>query len=411
MESLFHLLDSIYQTFHILILSVRCKIFSSFADGLDFKTIYCLKHCSVSWTCIKLIIYCIYTVYICFYLLVFYFFLQLTFDTHHVPKASTDKCTVFRDKMLLNRRNVTTDVSAKVNGCKKFFQLEIHACVVAAFCEVLGTNSSEEIPKDNPMFVKLTTGTQQEKREFLNKISSHVVDKFIVRKGVREGIYQTVIQRQTYEDWLLSNNLKNSEVYFLCRSKRCPKTFRFYGKRIIEHKTLHGLHKEEEAKSPQAIQDDMFNYQCFLLVIGMLILNFYDAVLEGDGMCVVRCWKYMLPYLKNDGTSSRKYALEALYLLCQIHGILSQRDGHRLIWNRVLTKAKLAMVEIFHKIWHWSITKTCSKMPLRSQDQISQTKKLSLGTAKQSLSIKSCWKTSTGTLKSLGGQENMLQGV
>ena len=237
---------------------------------------------------------------------------------------------MFSDKTLINRRNVNTDVSAKVDGCKKFFQLGIHARVIAAFCEVLGINSPDEIPSDNPMINKLTTATQKEKQEYLKKISSEVVDKFIAR----EGIHESVIKRQTYEDWLLSNNPTDSEGHFLCRSKGCPKTFKFDGKRRIEHEKLHGLHKEIEAKSSEAVQDDMFNYQCSLLDIGMIILNFYDAVSEGDGMRVVRCWKFMLPYLKNDGARSRKYALEALYLLCQTYGILSQRDGHRLIWNR-----------------------------------------------------------------------------
>ena len=57
-------------------------------------------------------------------------------------------------------------------------------------------------------------------------------------------------------------------------------------------------------------------------------------------MCVVRCWKFTLPYLKTDGAHSRKYALEALYLLCQLYGILSQRDSCHLIWNR-FNKSKL----------------------------------------------------------------------
>ncbi len=66
----------------------------------------------------------------------------------------------------------------------------------------------------------------------------------------------------------------------------------------------------------------------------MVILNFFDAVSEGDGQRVVRCWKFMLPYLKHDGARSRKYAFEALFIFCQIYAILSPREAHRLIWNR-----------------------------------------------------------------------------
>ena len=42
----------------------------------------------------------------------------------------------------------------------------------------------------------------------------------------------------------------------------------------------------------------------------------------------------MLAYLIKDGASSRKYALEAFYLLCQTNSLLSPQASHRLIWNR-----------------------------------------------------------------------------
>ena len=42
----------------------------------------------------------------------------------------------------------------------------------------------------------------------------------------------------------------------------------------------------------------------------------------------------MLPYLKEDGAGSRKYALEAFYLQVQLNTLLSQKAAHRLTWNR-----------------------------------------------------------------------------
>ena len=69
----------------------------------------------------------------------------------------------------------------------------------------------------------------------------------------------------------------------------------------------------------------MFNYQSSFLEIGHLVKNFYDAISEGDGLRVLRCWKFMLLYLKEDGASSRKYALEALYLQCQVNALLTHR--------------------------------------------------------------------------------------
>lgn len=79
--------------------------------------------------------------------------------------------------------------------------------------------------------------------------------------------------------------------------------------------------------------DDMYNYQRSFLEIAMIIVNFFDAIKEGDGGRVIRYWKFQLPYLRND-SGSQKYALEALNIFLQIHGLLSAQDAHSLIWNR-----------------------------------------------------------------------------
>ncbi len=179
------------------------------------------------------------------------------------------------------------------------------------------------------MLAKITTMSKQEKREYLDSESTEVVDSFIIRKEE----YETIVKRQIYEDWVIATNKKNDHGQFVCRMQGCTKTFKFDGKQRREHERTHGLHKEVSHTANQ-IEDDMFNYQCSLLDIGMVIKNFFDAVSEGDGLRVVRSWKFMLQYLRQDGASSRKYALEALYLLFQIYAILPERAAHDLIWNR-----------------------------------------------------------------------------
>ena len=50
------------------------------------------------------------------------------------------------------------------------------------------------------------------------------------------------------------------------------------------------------------MSDDMFRYQCCLLEYGIIQWNFFDAVTEGDGLKILCSWKFMSPYLFNDGT-------------------------------------------------------------------------------------------------------------
>lgn len=126
---------------------------------------------------------------------------------------------------------------------------------------------------------------------------------------------------------------------YTCRFPGCEKTYRFNGKRKRDHEDTHGLSEVPESitvysNKTTIKRDDMFNYQSSFLEIGILVKNFYDAISEGDGQRVLRCWKFMLQYLKQDGASSRKYAVEALYLQCQVNSLLSPRAAHRLMWNR-----------------------------------------------------------------------------
>ncbi|KAJ7386123.1 Translation initiation factor [Desmophyllum pertusum] len=63
---------------------------------------------------------------------------QVAFTNLYNASSAADKCTMYSDHTLINRRNVKGDVSAVANACRRFFQIEIEARVVAATFKVLG---------------------------------------------------------------------------------------------------------------------------------------------------------------------------------------------------------------------------------------------------------------------------------
>ena len=77
---------------------------------------------------------------------------------------------MYADKVLINRRNINTDVSRKVDGCKKFFVLEVDARITAAFCKVLDIKNTDDEPAENRMLVKLPSMSIREKREYLETV-------------------------------------------------------------------------------------------------------------------------------------------------------------------------------------------------------------------------------------------------
>ena len=63
-------------------------------------------------------------------------------------------------------------------------------------------------------------------------------------------------------------------------------------------------------------------------------MEFNDAVREGDGDRILRCWRYFLLIFKVSGRNN--YAIEAFTLLSQYTFILSPRSAMQLKWNRTI---------------------------------------------------------------------------
>ena len=82
------------------------------------------------------------------------------------------------------------------------------------------------------------------------------------------------------------------------------------------------------------VPDGIFNYASCVLNDGLLLLELRDAVHEGDGSRVIRCWKYMLLHWCHAKHS--KYCLEALHLIGAINATATERIAHELTWCRFI---------------------------------------------------------------------------
>ena len=88
-----------------------------------------------------------------------------------------------------------------------------------------------------------------------------------------------------------------------------------------------------ESNSESDEDPDMVHvYGKNLLSIGLFYLEYSDAIREGDGIRVLRCWRYLLPMLI--GSGRKNYAIEAFQLLMQHDYYLSPREAAELVWSR-----------------------------------------------------------------------------
>ena len=61
-------------------------------------------------------------------------------------------------------------------------------------------------------------------------------------------------------------------------------------------------------------------------------MEFHDAIKEGDGLRVLRCWKYLLLLFK--ASQKKNYSIEAFQFLCQYHFYLPPQQAQQLLYSR-----------------------------------------------------------------------------
>ena len=81
-------------------------------------------------------------------------------------------------------------------------------------------------------------------------------------------------------------------------------------------------------------QDNIQEYAKETLSLGLLLMEFKDAVKEGDGMRVLRCWKYFLLIFRATGHTN--YCIEAMNLLTQYYYTLTPQLAQQMLWGRFI---------------------------------------------------------------------------
>ena len=81
-------------------------------------------------------------------------------------------------------------------------------------------------------------------------------------------------------------------------------------------------------------EDHVHAYACEVLSLGLMLMEFNDAVREGDGTRIIRCWQYFLLLFKANRHAN--YAVEAFNLLVQFDFLLPHRLAHQLVWSRTI---------------------------------------------------------------------------
>lgn len=92
----------------------------------------------------------------------------------------------------------------------------------------------------------------------------------------------------------------------------------------------------ETSTSSKKVKDNdhILAYAKDVLSLGLWLMEFVDAIKEGDGLRILRCWRYFLPIFK--ASKRTNYSIEAFTFLAQYEYLLTPRMQQQLLWSRTV---------------------------------------------------------------------------
>lgn len=85
--------------------------------------------------------------------------LSMIYSRFFSGKSDVDSCTMFSDRTLINRRNVTGDTHSSYRANRDFLSIVFESRVIAAAMKVLGFENQSSMPTKTSITIKPATVT------------------------------------------------------------------------------------------------------------------------------------------------------------------------------------------------------------------------------------------------------------
>ena len=272
---------------------------------------------------------------------------QLIFSRYYSRSSACDKTSLFALRNIVNRQDVVTDAQQKPAPCKRFTDLILDADIIATALVFFGMADVNDHPTKHGFSNEMENNIRAVRARYFSKVMKEFIMNFIVDGTLYEKHFANIHALEEWED-IQRNQPVLANGKCPCRFPGCSSSFKHDGVHRMRHKlshdpppsipeepTLESTVPDPRDQNPQPT-DDVFDYHCGFINMALLLRNFRDAIKEGDGERIIKCIKMFLLHLKEDGSGSTKYSLEALYHLFQINALLSPREAERLKWNRTV---------------------------------------------------------------------------
>ena len=182
----------------------------------------------------------------------------------------------------VNHTNVTAKPKKDFNACHRLFELVVHCHIIAAALHYLSMDKLDDKPS---------------------------ADKIPDPDNA----------------WMLPKEERQKQLYTICQA--------------IVQQFVSFKYNGDSPRNLRPPSDLIRQYAVHILSLGAFYMEYRDAISEGDGDRILRCWRYLLPIFK--GSGRKNYSMEALTLLCQHRYVLSPQLSSQLLWSRTVNTCGL----------------------------------------------------------------------
>ena len=251
-------------------------------------------------------------------------------------QSGMERGTLFQLRNLIHRSNVSSNPKKDTNAAEDFLEVVVTGYVISTVMAFLGMSSLDNIPLsiDVPSTgegiesIAIWMEDDSIRKSILQEISEHIVNQHIDLAAE--------FKDPKPED--AKNTAKGTTAKAPASKGTAPQTGagkasapQASGSSTAPRKSAAPQAKGEKGAKKKAAKT-AYEYTREVLSLGLLFLNFKDAVREGDGDRVLLMWKYFMLIFKASGR--KNYAAEAFSLLSQYHITLPPNLAEQLKWSR-----------------------------------------------------------------------------
>ena len=240
--------------------------------------------------------------------------------------SSIEGGTLQQLRNLICRRNISsnTKISSNVNAVEDFLFLVIKCHLIAATLHYFSMESVNDTPKSNGFSEDFKTLPWSTKKQLVFNCLFAIVDRYVIPQQ-----FHMQYHHQTFQ---LSNSDNPHAMQILQEHIYLNPPIQGKKRRLPKSNVYDRPYATVAVK--QVAVDGVLNYATAVLNDGLLLLEYQDAIREGDGIRLLRCWKALLLYFHVSG--HHNYAKEAVNLLAFVNATGTPRLASQVMWSRVV---------------------------------------------------------------------------